>query len=225
MGITSNLYDGIYTSGLDCAIHFKTRPNEFYQSLGKRLYHYGSEHDHSLINNLSDLYTIVPSYQEAEVILISSTKKWDETLDDSLQMRNYALAHNIPIVSANADYTVLKGDNEILCAGAIANAYKEFGGNTYIHGKPDPKIYAAAHKLAGNIPKNKVLMIGDSLRTDIAGAQAYGINSLMVLTGIFQKTLEHLFESPTQCLAKLNELQMQYNAAPTYLSKALNATL
>jgi HAD superfamily hydrolase (TIGR01459 family) len=223
MGVTPSLYDGIYTSGFDCAMHLKNRPNEFYQSLGTKIYHYGSERDHSLINDLSAQYTIVTSYHDAEVILISSLLKWDEVLNDSAEMRNYALTHHIPIVSANADHTVLKGDDELLCAGAVAQAYKDAGGRTYIHGKPDPNLYALAHQLAGDVSKSKTLMIGDSLRTDIKGAQNYGIDSLMVLTGIFKKSLGGLWQQPEQCLEKVKELGCEYGVVPTYLSQSLDA--
>ena len=43
--------------------------------------------------------------------------------------------------------------------------------------KPDPLIFQASLDLLGHKQKNSVLMIGDSLSSDIAGADNFGIDS------------------------------------------------
>jgi ribonucleotide monophosphatase NagD (HAD superfamily) len=57
------------------------------------------------------------------------------------------------------------------------------GGDVRTIGKPDPAIYAPI--LAGmGVARERVLAVGDSLRTDIAGARAAGIAACWVLGGI-----------------------------------------
>ena len=47
--------------------------------------------------------------------------------------------------------------------------------------KPDPAFFQTASAKAGNPPKAKVLMIGDSLTSDIQGAINYGIDSCLLV--------------------------------------------
>jgi len=57
------------------------------------------------------------------------------------------------------------------------------------HGKPLPDVYETAFKLLGIADKKRILAVGDSIRTDIAGANAAGIDSLFVATGIHAEEL------------------------------------
>jgi len=43
--------------------------------------------------------------------------------------------------------------------------------------KPDPRIFDAAFAAMGNPPKAEVLMVGDGLSSDIAGANGYGVDA------------------------------------------------
>jgi ribonucleotide monophosphatase NagD (HAD superfamily) len=52
------------------------------------------------------------------------------------------------------------------------------------HGKPYPSVYESCLGLLGINDKRRILAIGDSLRTDIAGAAGAGIDSLFITGGI-----------------------------------------
>jgi ribonucleotide monophosphatase NagD (HAD superfamily) len=52
-----------------------------------------------------------------------------------------------------------------------------------VAGKPEPPCYLLAAERLG-LPPREVLAIGDRLDTDIAGAHAAGMDSLLVLTGV-----------------------------------------
>ena len=70
---------------------------------------------------------------------------------------------------------VERGDRLIYCAGAIAELYRELGGEVIFYGKPHRPIYERALALAAEhggheIKLDRVLAIGDSVRTDLAGA-------------------------------------------------------
>ena len=72
------------------------------------------------------------------------------------------------------------GEKLALCAGALAVHYEEIGGEVRWHGKPYPSVYASTLGLLGIADKRRVLAVGDSLRTDIAGANGAGIDSLLI---------------------------------------------
>jgi HAD superfamily hydrolase (TIGR01459 family) len=87
------------------------------------------------------------------------------------------------MLCANPDLEVVRDGERIICAGALAQVYAARGGAVIQRGKPDPAIYGPTLALLG-MDASRVLAIGDSLRTDIAGAKAAGIDSCWVLSGI-----------------------------------------
>ena len=94
-----------------------------------------------------------------------------------------ARERGLPFICANPDIVVERGDRFIYCAGAIAELYRELGGEVIFYGKPHRPIYERAVALADqcrdtSTPLSRILAIGDSVRTDLAGAQAFGIDCL-----------------------------------------------
>jgi HAD superfamily hydrolase (TIGR01459 family) len=102
------------------------------------------------------------------------------------------------MVCANPDIVVERGDALVYCAGALADAYAELGGEVLYCGKPHAPIYQAALAAAGALrggsmpPLARVLAIGDSVRTDLAGAHGFGIDCLFVTRGIHAEDFEGL---------------------------------
>ena len=88
------------------------------------------------------------------------------------------------MVCANPDLEVIRGGRRIICAGALAKRYEELGGDVLYYGKPYRPIYDSCLHLIGDPDPARVLAIGDSLRTDIAGAVGMGMASILVLGGI-----------------------------------------
>ncbi len=80
------------------------------------------------------------------------------------------------------------GKARFLCS--ILQEYGLFVKPIYL-GKPYKGIFRYAYeelrhkyKLSARIPKRKFLMLGDSLRSDIAGARNFGFSAALLLTGI-----------------------------------------
>jgi ribonucleotide monophosphatase NagD (HAD superfamily) len=90
---------------------------------------------------------------------------------------------------------VERGDTLIPCAGAIAQAYEAMGGEVYYAGKPHRPVYeqavASAAKLSERetVARDRVLAVGDAIRTDIAGAAGFGIDCVLVARGIHAEDL------------------------------------
>ncbi len=211
MGIDDTLFDDVMTSGLECHHALRDRPNTFYQGLGNKLFHIGPERDRTVFEGLP--YVQVDSVDDADFLLITGTDGWEINADAYKDRLTHALSRNLPALCANADKLVQNGDQLVICAGAVAEAYRAMGAESiYTHGKPNTDIFKAAHALANtkrqeDVPLSRVLMLGDSLATDIRGSNLYGIDCVFTLTGV------HAGVAP----ASLPELFASYQASPTYI--------
>jgi HAD superfamily hydrolase (TIGR01459 family) len=112
-----------------------------------------------------------------------------ETPEDYRARLSLAAARGLEMVCANPDRVVQRGDRLIYCGGALAALYEALGGGVVMAGKPFAPIYdlalaEAALALGGECDPSRVLAIGDGLATDIAGAQAMGLDRLFVAGGI-----------------------------------------
>lgn len=95
----------------------------------------------------------------------------------------------LPMICANPDRVVQHGDRLIYCGGALADVYKELGGEVLMAGKPYAPIYdlslAEAARLLGRpVDPRRVLCIGDGLHTDVQGAEDRGFDCLFIAKGI-----------------------------------------
>jgi ribonucleotide monophosphatase NagD (HAD superfamily) len=93
------------------------------------------------------------------------------------------------MICANPDLVVERGSRLIWCAGSIAERYEAMGGRVTWTGKPHRAVYDAAFEIAAltrgaPVAPERALAIGDAIRTDIAGARAVGVRSLMIAAGI-----------------------------------------
>ena len=108
-----------------------------------------------------------------------------ETPADYRSLLERFKARALPFLCANPDIVVQRGDKLIYCAGAIARAYEEMGGEAVYYGKPHAPVFHAALKQARQMGGgNRPLVIGDGLETDILGANRLGLDSLFIAGGI-----------------------------------------
>ena len=94
------------------------------------------------------------------------------------------LARRVTLHCLNPDRIVIRGGVEEACAGAIADLYETMGGRVEWYGKPHSHIYEHALHIAGDPPRDAVLAVGDSLRTDVLGAARMGFDTVFVAGGI-----------------------------------------
>lgn len=130
---------------------------------------------------------------EAEAIVCSGLiHDRTETAEDYRGILEQALAMRLPLVCANPDLMVDVGSARLPCAGAIATLYEQLGGAVFWAGKPHPAAYqaalASAQEVRGaSVSLDRVLAIGDAVRTDLAAAQGAGIDALFVAGGIHRE--------------------------------------
>ena len=186
LGVADDIYDAIVSSG-DLTRHFVA------DHPGKKMFWLGPERDSSIYRGLD----AVPAPLEQADYIVCTGLFDDETesAEDYRATMLQARTRKLPLVCANPDIVVERGDRLIYCAGAIAELYRELGGEVVFYGKPHRPIYERAMALASErrgspAPLDRVLAIGDSVRTDLTGAHGFGIDCLFVTRGIHSEDFE-----------------------------------
>lgn len=184
MGVPDDAYDAIVTSGGAAREDLIARAH----GASLRLMHIGPDRDEPLFEGL-DVSLVGPD--EADVVLCTGLFDDDvETPDDYADTLAKLKARDLTMICANPDIMVPRGGVLIHCAGGIARAYQKIGGNVVYYGKPHPAIYATA--LAAAAGPARVLIAGDALETDMAGANAMGLDALFVAHGLHKDALPDL---------------------------------
>jgi HAD superfamily hydrolase (TIGR01459 family) len=182
VGVPSGLYHDVMSSGEEAWQHLKRRDEPFYAALGRRCLHIGSERDVEIREGLDLEY--VDAAEKAQFILNTGPAGWDDRIEDYEPLLRKAIDRDLPMVCANPDLVVVRGSTLHLCAGALAKWYEEAGGRVRWHGKPFRSVYDSCLRLLDIPDRSRILAVGDSLRTDIAGAAGAGIDSLLIAGGI-----------------------------------------
>jgi HAD superfamily hydrolase (TIGR01459 family) len=186
--VPQEAFDAIVTSGDVTAEEVIRRKNE-------PVYYLGPSKDHGLLSEFS----ITPSpLHEATYVLCSGLR--DDTTETPQHYKGTLesmLARNLPMVCANPDRIVRRGTTLVYCAGALAEAYSDLGGQVIYAGKPYPPIYNLGfHVLTDlretSVPRARILVIGDSVETDIRGASRMNLDSVFVYSGIHTSELSDL---------------------------------
>jgi HAD superfamily hydrolase (TIGR01459 family) len=183
IGIPRTAYDAVHSSGEEVWQRLKRRDDPFYAALGERCFHIGPPRDEGVAAGIADIIR-VESIGDADFVLNTGPWGWDNVMDNYEDMLQEARARDLPMVCANADLVVMHRGRRMFCAGALALRYEELGGRVRWHGKPHLSVYPACFALLGIADRRRILALGDSLRTDIAGARNAGIDSVLVTSGI-----------------------------------------
>jgi len=159
---------------------------------GQTLYHLGPERDRSIFSGLDVRFAPL---EAADYVVCSGLEDDEVEAPEDYRARLEAmLARKLFMVCGNPDVVVERGSTLVYCAGAIADLYASIGGDVLYAGKPYRPIYdmalGKAELAAGRtIPLNRVLAVGDSVRTDLKGARAFGVDFLFVTSGIHAEEL------------------------------------
>jgi HAD superfamily hydrolase (TIGR01459 family) len=134
-------------------------------------------------------FDLAASPAVADFILNTGVESATDRVEDFEAVLAEGVEHGLLMVCANPDLMVIHAGKAEICAGAIAQRYETLDGRVQYFGKPHPPIYATCLELLGIADRTRILAVGDSLRTDIAGANGAGIDGLLVLGGIHQEEL------------------------------------
>ncbi len=184
IGVTGG-YDDVIASGDVTREILKKHP-------GLKVFHLGPERD---LPNYENLDLSLVKLDDAEMIVCTGPfEDTKETPGDYEQMFAEVSKRKLPFLCANPDIVVERGDQLVWCAGALAQVYERYGGETIYAGKPHPAVYKDAFAMAANlrgkpVEKSRAIAIGDGVRTDLKGAVREGIECLFIAGGIHANDL------------------------------------
>lgn len=176
-----------------------------FKDFGKCFYHLGANRNTDILAGITADITL--KLEEANFILLTAYIDEGEDLNQYDDFLKKAALLNIPAICANPDKIVIHGNKIRYCAGILAEKYQKMGGTVYFYGKPYLSIYEAAFKRLkekGIYHKNKILMIGDTLETDILGANTATIDSALVLSGNTELLLANTKQTLSDVIKKIN---------------------
>lgn len=183
--VPKNVHDGIVSSGDVTCGEIAKRP-------GQSVFHLGPQRDLSIFDGLGIVFA--PPETADYVVCTGLFHDDGETPDDYRGLIAQMRERNLFMICGNPDVVVERGSDLVYCAGAIADVYAHAGGDVLYAGKPYRPIYEMALQQAEAVrgrpvDRKRVLAIGDSVRTDVKGAQAFGIDCLFVTAGIHAEEL------------------------------------
>jgi len=215
LGVPEDCWDVIATSG-DSA-----RAAMFTGIVGTRVWHIGEAQDAPFFEKM-DLIENCPDIERVELNNaegIVCTGPFDPHADPATLRPQFLLAKTkgLKLLCANPDIVVDRGESREWCAGALAELYTEMGGESLYFGKPHPPIYDLARRRLQQIdkptPDDRILAIGDGIRTDVLGGLGEDIDTLFITGGLARAETGTTDQpDPSKLAAYLTEAELE----PTY---------
>ncbi len=187
-GVPRQIYDDLLSSGEATRIAFESGYEPELKGLGRHYFLFASPEDDDLLRGLDYAPTDIAA--EADFLLAIGLSDARPSLAEHEELLQDAAGRGLSMICVNPDMEVIRLGTRELCAGALAARYTELGGKVIYFGKPHPLVYNLSLKLLGIESRTRVLAVGDGLATDIKGALAAGIDSLLVTSGLLAEELD-----------------------------------
>ena len=217
LGVAPDAFDEVATSG-------DVTTDLIAERIDEPVFHIGPVRDVSLFEAAGETASRRPqrvALEEARYAVCTGLRDDEtETLDDYEAELRAMAGRALPMVCANPDIVIHRGETLIYCAGALAARFEALGGEVVYAGKPHLPIYRRALALAETacgrrLDERRVLAIGDGMKTDIAGAARAGLDALLVTRGIHRVALHgEAFDAPADP-QKLRRLCDEFSLWPT----------
>lgn len=181
-GVTRNLYHDLVASGELTWRALAAGEIEF--ARGTNGYFFGPPRSRGLCEGLSLEWCEEP--EQAAFVLTTGSPRgnpasaaaWDSWLERMATRR-------LPMICANPDQVAMRSGELGISAGAIARRYRDLVDvPVRFFGKPDPAVFEYASSRVPTGRGERLLVVGDGLITDIAGANAAGLDCLFITGGI-----------------------------------------
>lgn len=212
LGITEEHYDYLLTSGEFAYYYFEEQDKLKY-------YYLGPEQDKHLLQGTA--HELVNNPKDADIAVVTGLTP-EQKVEDVLPEIKAIKEANLEMHCINPDIFVIKKNNKShFCAGAVAEKYKELGGNVVYYGKPYQNIYDEVIA-EFDYKKSQILCIGDGLHTDIKGANQNGLDSLLITSGMHINELGITIGEEAN-INKLSDLCKNYSATPNFVASLFKA--
>lgn len=171
---------------------------------GKQIYHLSKGRNQDILKDLD--VTEVSNLDQSDLVLLSCFLEEDEDpFQFDLELKAIAQSEQ-PVYCPNPDIYAAHHQTLRKTSGYFARRLEqEFGGKAIRIGKPDRSIFDfTRHKYPRAFRQtDRVLMIGDTLGTDIKGGHDFGIKTLFIESGISGKLADCVEREPTYTMKKL----------------------
>ncbi len=216
LGLDQSLYSTIITSGGETRRHLLEGADAFHAELGTRVYTFAPERFGDILPGTR--FTLVDGIDEADWILNAGLAREFDPVDLYEDRLAAGAARGLAMICANPDHAVYELGRLKLHAGSLAARYEALGGRVRYHGKPHAPVF---HRVAQVLdrPRDRLLMVGDNRDTDVAGAAAAGIASLLLADGIHH---ERLLSGAELDRAALDAFLAQPGPMPTHVAARLS---
>ncbi|MFK7943282.1 MAG: TIGR01459 family HAD-type hydrolase [Paracoccaceae bacterium] len=211
MGAPEESYDAIVSSGGACQAAMTSG------RFGSRFHHVGPSRDNGM---LSDVGLQPATLTDASAILLTGLRDdMTETPEDYRDEIANWCASGLPVLCANPDIIVDRGEMRLWCAGSLAQIHEEMGGEVVWFGKPHTPVYDRCHEVLAELtgmetPHNRILAIGDGILTDVPGGINAGLDTIFVTGGLSASDFGSDVENPEQ--APLDAFLVEKDLKPRY---------
>ena len=180
MGIGPELYETVISSGDVTREALLGREPSLFELLPEspRCVHVGEA---AYVPWLFELgLAFVDDVADADLVVATAPPRHEAGLAGVRKLLAPAAARGIPLVCTNPDRVIPTAKGLVLGPGAVADAYAELGARVFLYGKPHSPMYIAARRQLGDVDATRVVALGDLLDTDIRGARAAGLASVLI---------------------------------------------
>ena len=192
MKMDKKYLSNVITSG-EAAMHSVNQ-----KKFGKTFYHLGPSKDAQIFEKVKNFATKI---DKCDFILCTGLFKEHE---NDLDYYKILLKDHISkkLICTNPDLTVHRGNVEELCAGSVAKVFENLGGKAIYFGKPYEEVYKMCFK-----KNEKVLAIGDNVRTDIKGANILNFDCVYISEGVHRDE----YSSDIELVSLLKKYKVKVN--------------
>jgi HAD superfamily hydrolase (TIGR01459 family) len=190
LGLPESAYDHLLTSGEAAWMGLRDRAGPPFDRLGRRCLLITRDRDRSVVDG-TDLKP-VDDVAAAEFILLAGVDEGAGAPEAWRAVFAEGVRRGLPMLCANPDLAMFGAAGLVPGPGSLAAFFESLGGRVEYVGKPHAPIFAAAARLLGNPPPDRVLVIGDSLDHDVRGGNRAGMATALIAGGVHAAALHGL---------------------------------
>lgn len=218
LGLKAGSFKTVLSAGEVTWQGLKNKAEAPFKGLGDNCYLIARGDDRALLEGLG--INLVDNIEDANYILLTGVDAPEKTMEDYDPILKKAVAKGLPLICANPDFITIFGNERHMGPGAVAKRYNEFGGVSHMIGKPHKLIFRHALKLFDGIIPSRVVVIGDSLQHDIAGAIASDLDSAFVTQGVHAGAFKAA-GSPELKRKVMEQMVQNYGVRPNWVLESM----
>lgn len=186
LGIDRDFYRAVVTSGGESHRQLIERADPFHATLGPKVHTFAPTRFADILPGTN--FELVADLAAADWLLNAGTEQPFDTVEVYEDRLRQGADLGLPMLCANPDHAVFDQGVRRIHAGALAARYAELGGSVHYHGKPHTPVFRRCLETLGTEP-GRTVMVGDNRATDIAGAVAIEMDSILLADGMHRDRL------------------------------------